>query len=198
MYSRLCPAIAIAMGSLAMTVSPVQALPGNQEILFSIYEDPADPESDLVLTIHLVLSAVDSSPTAVAWDVTKVALTQPDLNGGGATVTVDLSPSVDTPDGLWWIKHADLEDPKVSEFLLPPLVAGTAVEQNASNPELVDYEFEGTVYVPPPSPEEPSFQVTAAMNGVFWTLGQPKPDVVVLDESVGLIDPIRNDPPEDG
>ena len=42
---RMCSAIAIAIGSLAVTASSVQALPGNQEILFSIFEDPADPQS---------------------------------------------------------------------------------------------------------------------------------------------------------
>lgn len=194
MSFRICSAIAIAMGSLAVTASSVQALPGSQELAFHIYADPADPQSDLVLTIDLSLIAVDSTPTAVAWDVTKVVLTQPDL-GSGATVWVDLSPSVDTTGGLWWIKHVDLENPKIFEFVLPPLVEGTGVEQNASNPELVDYAFEGTQYVAPPTPEQPPFENTAAINGVFWTVGQPEPDVVALGESVALIDPIEDDPP---
>jgi len=178
-----------------MTASSVQAIPVSQELRYNIYADPSDPQSDIVLTIDLSLIAVDSNPTAIAWHIKVVTLVRPDLNGSGATVWADLSPSVDTSDGLWWIKHADLENPKVAEFVLPPLVAGRAVEQYSTNPGLVDYQFEGTVYVPPLPPVGPPFQVTAAMNGVFWTVGQPEPDVVALGESVAIIDPIENDPP---
>ena len=165
-------------------------------MLFSIFEDPEDPQSDLVLKVYLVLHAVDSSPTAVAWDVTKVVITEPDI-GSGETAWADLSPSVDTCDGLWWIKHADLENPKIYEFVLPPLVEGTAVEQGSCNPDDADYEFEGTVYVVPPHRAEPPYGTTGALNNLFWIVGESQPLLDILDQPVCIIHPEEEDPPCD-
>lgn len=194
MNLRMCSAIVVAIGSLAVTASSVQALPTSRTIQYSIHADPADPQSDIVLTVDLVLVAVNSNSTAVAWDIKFVDLTQPDL-GSGETAWRDASPSVGTSDGLWWIKHADLENPTTSEFVLPPLVDGTAVEQNVSNPDLADYAIEGTLYVPPAAPEEPPFGTTGAVNDLFWIVGEAQSLVDILDQPVCIIDPEEEDAP---
>ncbi|MCP5117621.1 MAG: hypothetical protein GY953_42905, partial [bacterium] len=79
--------------------------------------------------------------------------------------------TVDTPDGLWWIEHADPEDPQLGEFDMPPLVSGAAAAQTEPEPDL-DYAFEG---VELQGPGDSYFALAAALDLWFQEVGQSTP-----------------------
>ena len=84
-------------------------------------------------------------------------------------------------NGLWWIKHADPEDPVLSEFLLPPLLEGVAKAEDPGNDDL-EYMVEGVTYDPPPG--GPPFEPTAALDYQYALVGQKTPPEEGDDEPV--------------
>lgn len=135
-------------------------------IAYSIHETPDDPSTPVVLTLTLSITASETSGNSVGWDVTSIEFRQPGTGGGADTVWIESAPSVPTSDGLWWIDHADANDPQEEEFVLPPHLTGTATAQDPNDDDL-DYDFEGMAYAEPTSPEEPPYEITAAMDYIF-------------------------------
>lgn len=164
----------IILGVAYVPVSAQESVP-DQIISYVLHETPADPESAVVFTVELDLTAVDFDGDWVGWEVAEARFLQP-LDPGGDTVWVEQLPFVDTLDGLWWIEHADPEAPVDAEFVLPPLLEGTAIAQDAADPDM-DYSFEGLVYVPPPEPEDSPYETTGALDCLCWLVGEPGPEV---------------------
>ena len=61
----------------------------------------------------------------------------------------DEDPEVDTTDGLWWVEHADPDNPVPSDFVETAPVAGTAIAADPEDPDL-DFDVAGVPYTEPP------------------------------------------------
>ncbi len=161
----------VAAGALGILASPgaVRGVTPDQIVSFIFHETPTDPNSDVIFTVELSLSAAETEGNSVGWEITQARLVEP-LEGEGETVWVDAEPNVNTADGLWWIEHSDPESPQASEFVEPPLIDG-----QAEDPDGVDlnYTFEGFPYSPPP--EGPPYTTTASIAFEHWLVGQSEP-----------------------
>ncbi len=164
-------------------------LPETGAITFYIHDDPADPESDVVYVVNLTVKADKEDGESVGWIITKAEIRKPD-SGGPDQVWIEESPTVNTPDGLWWIDHDDHAAPKLEEFVLPPSLDGTADAQNPSDPDL-EYDLEGVTYVPPR--RGGLYAITGALTYSFTMVGQTEPDDSGDDEPVELPEG-ENDP----
>lgn len=145
---------------------PANALPDDRWAEYTVYETPNDPQSDVVFIVRLHLVAdqqINGEGTAgsIGWEVTGMDFTQPGTPSD--TLWTEDSPSVDTPDGLWWVDHADLSNPDTAEFALPPSLVGTATADDPADEDL-DYDLAGEEYTPPAAPGEPPHEVTGSLT----------------------------------
>lgn len=128
---------------------------------YLLHEVPCDPESPVVFSITLKLTPEAASGDRVGWHVAGILFQQIDADGEVAREWYASEATVHTTDGLWWQTHADVENPTLTEFTLPPLVEGVAPGVLTDQPSL-RYSFEGSVYLPPL--DGPAFPVTAAIT----------------------------------
>lgn len=113
------------------------------------------------------LTESNSSGDDIGRSVDKVKFIEVNAEPTADREWIDTSVSFDTSDRLWWITHADPDNPALAEFDMPPLIDGLAAAQETSEPDL-EYELEGVTYFPPPSPLGPHFAITAALDLKFW------------------------------
>ena len=155
---------------------------------YGIHETPADPNSPLAFLVTLSLTASAGDCTAIGWAITALEIVQVDPNGGPDTVWTQADPNVPTPDGLWWISHADGAHPQASEFVLPPYLVGTATAADPNDADL-EYDFGGVKYTTPEPPESPPYTVTMASDYTLRRVGEQTPI------ATALADPTETDPP---
>jgi len=178
----------LVLGLLGLS-SPLWAEPPTTwEARYGIHETPTDPQSPLTFTIKLSLERASLSGNSIGWRVASVQIRQLDASGNAVDLWVETNPVVQTTDGLWWIDHADAENLYASEFVLPPHIAGTADAQDPNHAAL-SYDIQGVPCEPPPAPEPPPYQITAAMNWRFMRVGEQNPI------SEGEDKPIEAEPP---
>lgn len=158
----------IFLSLLTVGVFPVMAtaLPEKYIMEYRMRETPTDPQSDLTFVVRLKLLASDQKGNDVGWEVTNFIIDQYDENGDVSDSWQDFVPFVDTADGLWWITHADANDPQPSEFAIPPIVSGTAPAAPGTTEDL-DYSFNGDTYTAPPPPGQPPYPDTVALTYQF-------------------------------
>ena len=163
MFLKECAlgAIIVSIGLASISFARSVDTPLKQVVSYSVYEDPNDPDSDLIWMIVAYLTKSDSDGNSIGWSVDKIKLFEVNAAPTPDREWIDATPTVDTPDGLWWIKHADPNSPDLAEFDMPPFIDGLAYAQDPSDSDL-DYEFEGVVYNEPPG--GPHFTLTAALN----------------------------------
>lgn len=158
--------------------------PQTQIVSYTVYEDPDAPNPTPIWMVALLLVEADASGNDVGWAVGEVTIYE--INDPSADrVWVHTAPNVDTPDGLWWVNHADPANPQLQEFDLPPLVSGLAAAEDPIDPDL-NYEFEGRAYVAPPG--GPQFAATAAIDLRFIEYQSPWPVIDRQDEPVEILD----------
>lgn len=159
----------------------VDARSPGQVLQFNLRETPGDPTSpiDFTVTMGLMKDTVDGND--IGWRVNVVTIREVDDEGNVLTTWSQNQPFVDTVDGLWWIEHADPDDPQNSEFLIPPLISGTAPSPNP-NVVSLEFEFEGAMYVAPP--EGAPFPDTASLTTLLQEEGNPTPKKEEPDEPV--------------
>jgi hypothetical protein len=160
--------------------------PMTRDIEYVIHQTPTDPNSPISFRIKLSLESIDQRGNKIGWDITSIEIRE---IGDPDAVWVDNDPIVPTQDGLWWVKHDDPNDPQHAEFTMPPRLHGTADAQLPTDDDL-DYDFEGKKYTPPEAPEEPPYQITAALDYSFTLVGGKDPIGYGEDEPVEV-------PPED-
>ncbi|MCG8405966.1 MAG: hypothetical protein MI923_12290 [Phycisphaerales bacterium] len=165
----------VAAGLLSAFTGKAQALPPDQSLEYSIYDGNV-----LVFQFRLFLSSKESGSGEVGWNIDKAEFHQPGTNGGD---WVKDNPTVDTPDGLWWVDHADVQKPEISEFCLPPLLEGLATSEDPADDDL-DYSLEGRSYTPPP--EGKPFNITVALDYIFQRVGAAQPEESGDDEPAEL------------
>lgn len=190
MYRPIVLPLLVFMGaSLSTAYNTAQAaFPDDQAIEYRIRETPNAPESAVVFTITLYLTAGDVDGDEVGWEIEEIRFRQP-ISQSLEILWIEASPVVDSPDGLWWVEHADPQDPQIGEFDMPPLLTGTADAEYSEDPDL-HYSFEGVAYVSPPSPP---FQDTVALDYILTLAGEDDPIEEGDDEPVepdeGVHDP---------
>jgi len=182
------PLLVFMAASLSTAHSTAQAdLPDDQAIEYRVRETPNVPESAVVFTITLYLTASDMDNDEVGWEIDEIRFRQ--LNSQPLQrLWIEDSPVVSSPDGLWWVEHADPQDPQIGEFDMPPLLTGTADAEHSEDPDL-DYSFEGVAYVSPPPPP---FEDTVALDYTLTLEGEEEPIEEGDDEpaeSAGVQDP---------
>ncbi len=143
-------------------------LPDDRIVSLLIRETPSDPESDVEFVVEVWVAAEEVDGDEVGWRVDMVQIKRLDEEGEVADKWSEALPEVQTSDGLWWIEHADAASPETEEFVLPPLMLGTAVSEDPQNDDLV-YDVLGSVYQAPPG--GPMFPITASLSFTFTSDG---------------------------
>lgn len=162
--------------------------PINKNLTYSIHDNPSDPETPVVFIVELDLRAADADGDDVGWEVKQARFKK--LDGQQVVKEWFINwPTFDTTDGLWWISHDDAVNPKLAEFGIPPLLAGTAQRKNASGPGL-EYEMEGEAYTPPQG--GPPYPMTSSLTYIFQEVGGSTP------EESGEEEPVAVDENEEG
>jgi len=153
--------------ALVVTPSNVTATPPeNRLVVYSMYEDPQDPESDVVFRVTLALDRVSYNETSIGWEIAEAQFET--VGESPILWSVDF-PEISTQDGLWWTDHADVDAPVTAEFLVPPYMEGEAVTKGPPGPNL-DYVFGGDVYVPPQAPATPPYGSNTASASFSFTV----------------------------
>ena len=134
---------------LCLSSSAAEAsLPSDQQVVYHIRAVPSDPQSTVVFDLSLALSAQSVDGDQVGWRVDRVECSR--AIDGVVTVWTEDAPAVSSPDGLWWVQHADVNAPQVGEFASPPLLEGTAVTDDPQQPAL-EYSLAGAQLTEPSS-----------------------------------------------
>lgn len=157
----------------------VHALTPDVTVQFNLRATPGDP---LCAVTHRVIMGVweDSrSGDNVGWEVRILTIRELDENGDVAYRWSKAYPTVDTADGLWWIEHADPDNPAMEEFVLPARIYGTALALDQGVSDL-DFDFEGNIYAAPPG--GPPFDTTGSLDS-FLRLAETPPPPPKKDES---------------
>ena len=162
----------VAAAICVAAVAPARAqMPDDQVICYSIRDTPSDPESAIRFEIVVELTAADSKDESIGWLVTGVSVIE--SRGEDKLPRWDATPTVSTTDGLWWIDHADAQEPELSEFTIPPLIAGVAAAGNENISDF-EYELEGAPYTPPGG--GPPYPTTALVDHIeIWYYPPPVP-----------------------
>lgn len=157
------------------------ARPPDFTVQLNLHKTVGDPTSDNDFLITMGLMEVERDGSDIGWHVQVVTIRQ--LNDSGEVVETwfKTNPFVDTADDLWWIEHADPDNPVNSEFLVPPLIYGTAGHVNPTEAAL-EFEFEGALYVAPPGGAP--FPNTASLTTLLQEEGNPTPKKEETDEPV--------------
>jgi hypothetical protein len=168
------------------------AWPADQIIYYAMHETPTVPTSPVTFVISMKLHAQDADRNWIGWKIERVAFRDPGPTPSADRRWVKVSPTVPTSDGLWWVYHANSEQPIRAEFVLPPRLVGTATAADVAYADL-NYDFAGVPYPPPPggAPYNP----TAALDYTMTLVGE----LLAIEE--GEDEPIDvpiNDPPPIG
>ncbi len=188
-HSRIAQLTAVVVAFVGVICSDALAEDKELSVRYNVRETPGDPSSAVIWTIDLALQEKQVDGNDVGWLIDSITISQLNATGQVENTWTELTPTVNSPDGLWWVEHADPQDPKRTEFAQPPLVEGTAIAQDPPDADL-DYYLEGVPYEPPP---EPPFEVTAALDYTFTLVGSSEPEGDGDDEPVEL--PPLDDPP---
>lgn len=163
----------------------VHALPPDVTVQLNLREPPGDPLSDVTHRVILGLFEDSRNGDSVGWDVAILTIRELDENGDVAYRWSTGGPTVDTSDGLWWIEHADPDNPELEEFVLLPRIHGTAgaLDQGVSD---LDFDFEGNVYTEPPG--GPPFEITGSLDTFLRLAETPPPEPIkdVEDEELEI------------
>ncbi len=180
MYGYITRGILCALGFVLIPGAETQAIPESRTIIYTIYEDPDNKQSNIAYTVELDIEAADSDGDGIGWEILEARITDKNTGSNGDAVWTDAYPDVDSIDGLWWIDHDDGSALDVSEFVIPPLIEGVATPEAPQN-DYLEYQLEGGLYTPPPQPGEPHFDVTTSLSFIFKRLSEPEPDAEADD-----------------
>ena len=189
---RIKSVIAGAVAAVSLGIVPLalaNGLPEDQSVYYYIHDNPTQATSNVVFTIRLDLTAADSDGDAVGWEITAIEFRQVGARPTLDTLWSDTSPTVDSPDGLWWVEHSDAAFPALEEFTLPPKLLGLAIGQDPLDKNL-DYDLKGVAYVPPL--EGAPFEITGALTYVFTEEEEEDPVEQGKDEPIELPPDIPN------
>jgi hypothetical protein len=187
MSDRILLAI-FSMAMIGIVPHPAAAdLPDDVTVGYFMHEVPENAESAIVFSTQLDLTAVDSDGDWVGWGISSAVFTEVGTPPSSDRTWEDTSAVFSTPDGLWWVEHEDTSAPRLSEFLIPPRLSGTATADDNSYEDL-DYELEGHS----PGPRQGPYAPTAFLDYLFQEKGKQDPIEEEEDEPaepIGVEDP---------
>jgi len=163
-----------------VVLSVAAAPPEQQDVVFRIHDDPNDPNSDIVFTVWLELTPSALDGDSIGWDVKQIHFRRIGQGGGPDTLWTESDPNVPTGDGLWWVDHADADNPQLSEFEDLPQLQGVAPADDPNDKDL-DYDFESDTYA-----GTGLWPVTVELRYEFQVEGGPTPLEIGDDEPVGV------------
>lgn len=166
--------------ALLLTNSSLGELPADQQIILHLREVPDDPQSAIRTVIGVEITAVEMDATSVGWRIQRATFARRLSDGSEATWEA-LLPTINTPDGLWWIDHADAANPSAEEFTVLPWMIGTADSLDARYSDL-EYDLIGA-----PDTTPPTQQVYANSGKLSYRLA--------ADNSVEPVDDDKDDEP---
>jgi hypothetical protein len=162
----------VAVGTALGQEAPCQP-PNTWIAVYQLHETPTDPNSRVTYKVRLDLASEDTDCASVGWRIDSIEVRQVHLDSS-ETVWREAAPEVSSPDGLWWVAHANVSSPQMSEFVLPPFLSGVAEAETQQVPDLA-YALEGAVYTPPEPPNMPPYDITAAVNYEFRLVSETEP-----------------------
>lgn len=127
-----------------LVMSNVSAATPERLVTYRIHEVPDDPQSDVVFVVTLAVREAARDGDFISWEITEARFEQP---GDPSAVWVKESPMVWSPDGRWWLRHADPDNPTSAEFTKPPRLIGAAIRQEAAGEDL-NFVIEGVPHAP--------------------------------------------------
>lgn len=154
--------------------------PPTRFVQYVIYDDVNAPNRQIAWRVALELHAAESDGDAIGWAVDELQIREDDAS---PRTWIVAAPDVDTPDGLWWVTHADPDNPQLQEFDMPPFIGGTATAENEA---ALAYEMAGVAYTAPAG--GPHFASVAALDLRFLLEGEPNPVVQRWEEPVMIIE----------
>lgn len=163
---------ATVLAVLFVFCGAVDARPPNHTLQLNLHATEGDPTSYIDFTVTMGLMKEELDGDNIGWDVISVTIREWDASGNVLHTWYKTNPFVDTPDGLWWIEHANPASPVNSEFLVLPWIAGTAPSMNPTEASL-EFDFEGAIYMAPP--EEAPFEDTVSLTTLLQEEGDPQP-----------------------
>ena len=178
MFAKAMRHTICALAFLGLAVSAANAdLPPDQDVVYKIHDDPNDPNSDVVFTVRLELTATARDGDSVGWEVELIHFRQV-VEGEPDPSWKEANPNIPAADGCWWIDHADGDNPQLAEFGDPPALIGTATAKDSNDDDL-EYDFQGagTATVEPWDP-------TGWLDYEFTLVGAPGPLLSAADDPV--------------
>ena len=169
MKSRQC---ATVLSVLFASCGLADARPPDFTFQLNLHKTVGDPTSDIDFKVTMGLMKEEQDGDDIGWHVQVVTIRQVDENGNVVATWFKTNPFIDTTDELWWIEHDDPTSPVNSEFLIPPLIYGTAGHVNPTEAAL-EFDIEGAVYVAPPG--GPPYDNTASLTTLLQEEGDPAP-----------------------
>lgn len=163
------------------------ARPPDFTLQFNFHETSGVLGSDIDFQLTIGLMKQEQDGDDIGWHVQVVTIRELIANGDVVATWFKTNPFVDTADELWWIEHDDPNNPVNSEFLIPPLIYGTAGHVNPTEAAL-EFDIEGAVYVAPP--EGAPFENTASLTTLLQEEGDPAPPPKKKERE----EPVETDP----
>ena len=179
--------LVIILAAAILVMSNVSAATQERLVTYRIHEVPDDPQSAVVFVVTLAVREAARDGDFIGWEITEARFEQP---GSPSTLWVKESPMVWSPDGRWWLQHADPDDPASAEFAEPPWLAGIAAAQEPESADL-SFALEGVPYEA--GSGGAPHAVTGALDYTFTLVNDITPLKDDEDEPVE-IDPIRPPP----
>jgi hypothetical protein len=168
--------------------SVVHAEPPESKIISLLFHSiPDDPASEVSLVVTLSLSPVASDGNTIGWSIDAVDFFKPTENDGWKRWQTGALDVLDSPDGLWWVAHADVSSPTESEFTVLPALAGLGDPEHLDDPELffIIEATESTIIADPDAP----YASRTAYCHFHFSDGE--------DQVEGNDEPVEIDRPED-
>ncbi|MBK8268520.1 MAG: hypothetical protein IPK83_09550 [Planctomycetes bacterium] len=103
---------------------------------------PADPATGAHFQLLINLVPVAQNGNTVGWSVSTIDIMQFDSGNSEIGRWSDQSSTLNTADGLFWIRHENPGTPELSEFQALPLLTGAAPEAGAATTPSLEYSLE--------------------------------------------------------
>jgi len=183
----------IGLFTCVFASSAAQALPPDRTVAFILHEDPKDFESDRTFSFVMALKAESIDGTEIGWSIESMKVAQ--YEGDTKKCEwLEVAPTVDTPDGLWWVDHADPQEPELDEFTVSPFVSGTATNLDPEGDD-VEYEFEAEPAPPVQQrAQASSIHAIAYATYLIWRELKEDPPIIIDEDTV---EPAEVDDEED-
>lgn len=154
--------------------SPAQAqseLPRARTVYYNVHTDTQDPESPVLISMKVLLTAQDRIGDEVGWYTKSIGITQYDEQGDIVESWTEEFPEPTSTDPLWYVAHADPMQPESAEFSNPPELSGTADADSPNGPTLDYYIVGKNIGDPPVAP----YPITSIIDYSFQRSDEPEP-----------------------